>query len=202
VGVIIVAAGRGQRMGEERPKQLLDLGGRSLLRRSVEAFDGHPDIVEIVVVLPAELVDEGLALVGATQRLCRITAGGERRQDSVRAGLSQLSQPVSVILIHDAARPFADTALIDRVIAGAREPAPCRRCRRATPSRVPAGQSIVAETIPRQDIYWRRRHRDFAGMSSSPPCNLPRRKPSSPTKPCSPNVRGYSVRVSPATSAT
>jgi 2-C-methyl-D-erythritol 4-phosphate cytidylyltransferase / 2-C-methyl-D-erythritol 2,4-cyclodiphosphate synthase len=155
VGVIIVAAGRGQRMGGAQPKQLLDLAGRSMLQRSVDAFDGHPAIAEIVVVLPAELVPDGASLVGETKRVCRIAAGGERRQDSVRAGVQRLSGDVSVLLIHDAARPFADAALIDRVIAGAYESGAAVPAvpARDTVKRVPAGQSLVAETIPRADIW-------------------------------------------------
>ena len=84
VGVIIVAAGRGARMGAAVPKQLLDLGGRSILQRSVAAFDAHPRVSEMVVVLPPELVEDGPALVGKTTRPLQFTAGGVRRQDSVR----------------------------------------------------------------------------------------------------------------------
>ena len=155
MGVIIVAAGRGQRMGTDVPKQLLDLGGRSMLRRSVEAFDRHPDIAEIVVVLPAELVKDGASLVGPTTRSCTVTAGGDRRQDSVRAGFLGLSDEVSLLLVHDAARPFADAALIDRVIAAARESGAAVPALQArdTVKRAAANQSTVAETIPRQDIW-------------------------------------------------
>ncbi len=108
VGVIIVAAGRSTRMGADVPKPLLDLGGRTMLQRSVEAFDVHPGVDELVVVLPAELVTAGPSLVGPTSRPCRFVAGGERRQDSVRLGFAALSARVDPILVHDAARPFAD----------------------------------------------------------------------------------------------
>ena len=86
VSVILVAAGRGVRAGGTTPKQLLEMGGQTMLRRSVVACDAHPDVDELVVVLPAELVSEGPALVGATRARCVVVAGGERRQDSVRAG--------------------------------------------------------------------------------------------------------------------
>lgn len=155
VGVILVAAGRGTRLGAGVPKQLLELGGRSILRRSVGAFDAHPDVAEIVVVLPPEMVEQGASLVGATSRPCRFAAGGERRQDSVREGFAALSPHADVILIHDAARPFADRALIDRVIAGARERGavvPAVQAR-DTVKRVRAGDGKVSETIPRDEIW-------------------------------------------------
>src|SRR5262245_18604630 len=113
VGVIIVAAGRGTRVGAPVPKQLLDLGGRSILRRSVEAFDRHRTVSQLVVVLPDDLVPDGPALVGVTDRPCRFVAGGARRQDSVRHGLEALPPAIDLVLVHDAARPFADAVLID-----------------------------------------------------------------------------------------
>lgn len=155
VGVIVVAAGRGERLGGQVPKQLLDLGGRSLLARSVAAFDAHPAVGPIVVVLPPDLVPDGAALVGPTSRPCRFAPGGNRRQDSVRHGLAELPADADVVLIHDAARPFADAALIDRVIAGLVEhPAVVPAVQaRDTVKRVPVGGHVVAATIPREEIY-------------------------------------------------
>ena len=155
VGVIIVAAGRGARMGSALPKQLLDLGGRTILRRSVEAFDGHPRVSQMVVVLPPDLVGQGATLVGATTRPCVVVAGGERRQDSVRSGLTALPAGPEVVLVHDAARPFADRALIDRVIdatekTGAAVPAVAVR---DTVKRVDLARRVVAATIPREEIW-------------------------------------------------
>ncbi len=155
VGVIIVAAGRGVRLGASVPKQLLEISGRTMLRWSVDAFDGHPAVRHIVVVLPEELVERGAALVGATRRPCTFTAGGELRTDSVRLGLSRLADDVDLVLIHDAARPFVDRALVDRVIAGAAEfgaaipgvPA------RDTVKRVDVERKMIVETLPRREIW-------------------------------------------------
>ena len=116
VGVIIVAAGRSERMGSSVPKPLLELRGRSLLRHSVQVFDAHPLVRELVVVVPADLVHEGRSLVGSTSRPCHVVAGGERRQDSVRHGFDRISAGADLVLIHDAARPFVHEPLIDRVI--------------------------------------------------------------------------------------
>jgi 2-C-methyl-D-erythritol 4-phosphate cytidylyltransferase/2-C-methyl-D-erythritol 2,4-cyclodiphosphate synthase len=154
VGVIVVAAGRGARMGSAVPKQLLDLGGRTLLQRTVAAFDAHARVREIVVVLPAEHVAEGLSLVGETSRPCRFVAGGERRQDSVACGLRALDDAIEVILVHDAARPFVDAALIDRVIAAVEQTGaavPVVRPR-DTVKQLDAPGARVTATLPREHI--------------------------------------------------
>lgn len=155
VGVIVVAAGRGERLGSAVPKQLLDLAGRSMLRRSLDAFDRHAGVASLVVVLPAGLLGDGTTHLGSLERPCQVVAGGERRQDSVDAGLQALPAGVDLVLVHDAARPFVDAAVIDRVIAatartGVAVPAvPARD----TVKRVRHGQVMVAETIPRDQIW-------------------------------------------------
>jgi 2-C-methyl-D-erythritol 4-phosphate cytidylyltransferase/2-C-methyl-D-erythritol 2,4-cyclodiphosphate synthase len=153
--VIVVAAGRGERLGGNVPKQLLDLGGRTLLERSVEVFDRHPAVNALVVVLPKDLVASGRSLVGNTSRACIFAAGGERRQDSVKEGLAALPPDVDLVLVHDAARPFADSALIDRVIGGVLETGAAVPAVRArdTVKRVPAGTTTVGETLPRDEIW-------------------------------------------------
>lgn len=155
VGVIIVAAGRGERLGGAVPKQLLDVGGRSVLGRSVDAFDQHPAVDALVVVLPAELVASSASLIGETTHRCIAVAGGARRQDSVRAGLEALPDEIDLVLVHDAARPFADAALIDRVIVGA------ARCGAVVPAvqardtvkRVGVESMAIETTIPRDRIW-------------------------------------------------
>jgi 2-C-methyl-D-erythritol 4-phosphate cytidylyltransferase/2-C-methyl-D-erythritol 2,4-cyclodiphosphate synthase len=155
VGAIIVAAGRGDRMGSPVPKQLLDLGGRTMLQRSVATFDRHPAVAQIVVVLPSELVERGADLVGPTSRPCVVVAGGPRRQDSVAHGADALRADVDVVLVHDAARPFADSSLIDRVLdgvgrAGAAIPAIGVR---DTVKRSAPGDPALLETIPRDQLW-------------------------------------------------
>lgn len=154
VGAIIVAAGRGDRMGASAPKQLLDLGGRSMLQHCVAAFDRHPAVVQLVVVLPAELMPVGADLIGPTVRACAVVAGGERRQDSVARGVEALRADVDVVLIHDAARPFVDAALIDRVLAGvnAAGAAVPGIAVRDTVKQVERDTGRVTATIPRADL--------------------------------------------------
>ena len=121
VAAIIAAGGRGVRFGADRPKQFLDLGGRSILELSVAALAANERIAEIVVALPEDHVDTGAkALRAAIRRKLSVVAGGARRQDSVANAFAEASKEAEVIVIHDAARPFVTREVIDRTIDGAR----------------------------------------------------------------------------------
>jgi 2-C-methyl-D-erythritol 4-phosphate cytidylyltransferase len=110
---VIVAAGEGRRFGG--PKQFALLGGRPLLERCVESFDGHEAVGAIVLVLPDIQLGEGLGR--PFRKIAAVVAGGVRRQDSVRNGFGAVQgSGRDVVLIHDGARPLAGSALIGRVI--------------------------------------------------------------------------------------
>ena len=117
--VVIVAAGRGTRAGGDAlPKQYRPVGGVAVLTRALEGFAAHPKIDAVLSVIHRD--DQKHYLSAAAPfagQLLEPVPGGATRQESVRAGLEQLSRhsPRNV-LIHDAARPFADAALIGRVI--------------------------------------------------------------------------------------
>jgi 2-C-methyl-D-erythritol 4-phosphate cytidylyltransferase len=121
VGVVVVAAGQGVRFGGEGPKQFRELRGAPLLLHSLRPFLSHPAVLEVVVVLPpseAAMPPAWLApLLG--ERL-RAVPGGATRMDSVEAGLRVLTEQARVVLVHDGARPFPDSAVIDAIIAEAR----------------------------------------------------------------------------------
>jgi len=121
VAALIVAAGRGSRVGEHsRPKQYCPIGGVPMLTRTIAPFAEHPRVADILVVIHPD--DEALYEEASTPfagRLCKAARGGARRQDSVRAGLEALAREApSAVLIHDAARPFVKPELISRVIDG------------------------------------------------------------------------------------
>jgi 2-C-methyl-D-erythritol 4-phosphate cytidylyltransferase/2-C-methyl-D-erythritol 2,4-cyclodiphosphate synthase len=115
---LIVAGGSGQRFGAERPKQYLDLAGKPVLRRTVEAFLRHPQVGGVRVVIdPAwrDAYDAAVTGLGLPDPV----AGGASRQDSVRNGLEALAADGApgLVLIHDAARPLIDETTIGAVIA-------------------------------------------------------------------------------------
>jgi 2-C-methyl-D-erythritol 4-phosphate cytidylyltransferase len=114
---ILVAAGRGERMGASRPKAFLELGGEPILLKAARAFDRAPSVFAIVAVVPQELVIEARRLLAPLGKLLAVTAGGSRRQDSVLEGLKQAPEGWDgVVLVHDAARPLAETELVESVV--------------------------------------------------------------------------------------
>jgi 2-C-methyl-D-erythritol 4-phosphate cytidylyltransferase / 2-C-methyl-D-erythritol 2,4-cyclodiphosphate synthase len=116
---IILAAGRGERAGgAEGPKQYRMLGGRTVLRRTLDVFASHPAAGQIVVAIHADDVDKAAAAVQGTTPLPQLVIGGATRQASTLNALRALGSTTGQrVLIHDAARPFVDHALIDRVLA-------------------------------------------------------------------------------------
>lgn len=157
VGVVVVAAGRGTRLGGGTLKQYHFLAGVPVLLRAVRPFTAHPEVCQVVVVLPAadasspppflaDVAGPGLTLV----------AGGAERSDSVASGLAALRPECTVVLVHDGARPFVDRAVIDGVIRYA-------RAGEAAVAAVPLSDTVkesaaddptrVERTIPRERLW-------------------------------------------------
>jgi 2-C-methyl-D-erythritol 4-phosphate cytidylyltransferase len=119
---ILVAAGRGERMGGQRPKAFLPLAGRPLLLRAAEAFEAAPEVEAIVAVVPASDQREARDLLASLRKVTAVVPGGATRQDSVRAGLAALPDGFDgIVLVHDAARALVATALISSVARAAAE---------------------------------------------------------------------------------
>lgn len=121
VGVVVVAAGAGVRAGPGEPKQFRPILGVPMLLRALRPFTSHPDVLHVVVTLPPAYVERPPEWLGKLrgERLA-LVPGGAQRADSVRAGLAALPPEATVILVHDAARPFVGRGTIDVVIARAR----------------------------------------------------------------------------------
>lgn len=108
-------------MGGDVPKQFRPVAGVPLLLRAVGPFLRHPDVVEVVAVLPsAQVLSPPAWLAGLIGERLRIVAGGATRMDSVEGGLAALASSCTLVLVHDGARPFPEAEVIDRVIAAAR----------------------------------------------------------------------------------
>ena len=121
VGVVVVAAGAGVRAGPGEPKQFRPIVGVPMLLRALRPFTGHPEVRQVVVALPPGYAERPPEWLGKLRgdRLAFVP-GGTHRADSVRAGLEALPDDATIILIHDAARPFVSRETIDAVIARAR----------------------------------------------------------------------------------
>jgi 2-C-methyl-D-erythritol 4-phosphate cytidylyltransferase len=111
---VVVAAGDGVRLGAGIPKALCLIGGQTLLAHALARFVGHPGIDQVVAVVPGDRLDE---LRPALPAGVITVAGGTTRHESVAAGLGQLDASIDRVLVHDAARPFVPSEVIDRVLA-------------------------------------------------------------------------------------
>jgi len=119
VAAVVVAAGQGLRAGGEIPKQFRRIAGETLLERALSAFAEAPDVTFVQPVIRPDDVDLVRRLTSGMNVLEPV-AGGATRQASVRAGLEALvSCAPDIVLVHDAARPFASASLIARAIAAA-----------------------------------------------------------------------------------
>jgi 2-C-methyl-D-erythritol 4-phosphate cytidylyltransferase/2-C-methyl-D-erythritol 2,4-cyclodiphosphate synthase len=155
VVAIIAAGGQGRRLGAARPKQLLELGGRTLLQRSVDVFDRCDRVDEIVVVLPPDLASAGAVTLQPARKPLSVVAGGPRRQDSVANGFDHVADRADLVVVHDAARPFASEALIARTIDAAAESGAALAALpvKDTVKQAAGDGRLVAATLPRETIY-------------------------------------------------
>ncbi|MGU3537800.1 bifunctional 2-C-methyl-D-erythritol 4-phosphate cytidylyltransferase/2-C-methyl-D-erythritol 2,4-cyclodiphosphate synthase [Methylobacterium sp. A54F] len=131
VAAIVVAAGKGIRVGGGTPKQYRRVGGQPVLTRTLAALGGHDGIARIQVVIAADAAafyrDCVADLPAAVRaKLAAPVEGGATRQQSVRAGVEALAagepgREPAIVLVHDAARPYVDAGLIDRAVAAGRD---------------------------------------------------------------------------------
>jgi 2-C-methyl-D-erythritol 4-phosphate cytidylyltransferase/2-C-methyl-D-erythritol 2,4-cyclodiphosphate synthase len=160
VSALIAAGGRGVRLGADQPKQFLEIGGRSILERSIERFVSHPEVAEVVVALPAEYLESMRTRVTALGwSRVRCVEGGPRRQDSVERAFCAARADAVVVAVHDAARPFVSATLISRTVAAAAEhgaaiaAVPVRDTVKQAGGRVGAASRPITATLPREDIF-------------------------------------------------
>lgn len=148
------------RLGADRPKQFLDLGGRSILEMSIAALAASNRIDEVVVALPDDHLDAvSKILRRAIARPMSFVAGGARRQDSVANAFAKASPQADVILIHDAARPFVTQEVIGRTIDGAQAhgaaiaAVAARDTVKQAGDANPDGSRLIRGTIPRDTVF-------------------------------------------------
>jgi 2-C-methyl-D-erythritol 4-phosphate cytidylyltransferase / 2-C-methyl-D-erythritol 2,4-cyclodiphosphate synthase len=154
VSAIIAAGGRGQRFGGPSPKQLLSLGGRPILARSIAVFAACDLIAEIVVALPADLVAAPPPYLAGNGKPVTVVSGGESRRESVANAFARVSPRAEIVVIHDAARPFVTDDLIRRTVEAAAETGAAiaaLRARDTVKQSNPAG--VITATLPRDEIH-------------------------------------------------
>ncbi|MBN1417161.1 MAG: 2-C-methyl-D-erythritol 4-phosphate cytidylyltransferase [Planctomycetes bacterium] len=159
VGVILVAAGSGQRFAEaggRGAKVFASLLGKPLYRHALDRFLSFPEVIEIVLVAdPRAVGDLAAGISGIAPGRCRVVAGGARRQDSVANGLRALGPDARWIAIHDAARPAIHELDIRETLRRARAVGAAILARPSTDTlKEVGGDGAIARTLPR-DRIWR-----------------------------------------------
>jgi 2-C-methyl-D-erythritol 4-phosphate cytidylyltransferase len=154
---VIVAAGRGERLGSDRPKAFAKLNGRALLAESLERLETSDWIDSIVLVAP-EGWEEPAILLAEELGAGKVSAsvpGGATRAESVRAGVAEVPGEALVVLVHDAARPYLSEEVIERVLGPVGEgwdgAAPALPVADTLKRAAPDGS--VAETVDRSGLY-------------------------------------------------
>jgi 2-C-methyl-D-erythritol 4-phosphate cytidylyltransferase len=155
VSAIIVAAGSGTRLGETQPKAFVDLGGRPILFYAFRTIRELTPVAEVIVALPPG--KEGAARLAAQHAglhvPLKLTPGGAERQDSVRNALSLASTESDVVLVHDAARPFATPALFRACIEAAARTGGAVAAVALSDTLKQAASSIISATLPRAGLF-------------------------------------------------
>jgi 2-C-methyl-D-erythritol 4-phosphate cytidylyltransferase len=123
VWAVLAAAGRGERLGSDRPKAFAKLRDRPLLAESLERLEGSDWIDAIVIVAPPGWEEPSILVAEelACTKVVACASGGEARADSVRAGLAEVGEDAAVIAVHDAARPVLPEEVIERVLTALNE---------------------------------------------------------------------------------
>ena len=157
VWAILVAAGRGERLGLDRPKAFANLRDEPLLAEPLRRLEACPWVDDIVLVAPAGWEEPAIQLAEeegcGKVRAC--VTGGETRSDSVRAGLAEVPADALVVLVHDAARPLISDAVVERVLA------PLSEGWDGVVPGLPVGDTLklvggdggVQETVPRDGLW-------------------------------------------------
>ena len=156
---IVVAGGSGERFGDPRGKQFVELCGLPMVAWSLVAFDRAPSVREIVIVCAPErlsvMCDDVLERVALSKPVI-LAPSGETRQDSVYSGLRAAPADLEFVAVHDAARPLVDPELVERAIACVRTDTSLAGAILAIPCtstlKVVSGTMIVS--TPARDLYW------------------------------------------------
>lgn len=152
---IVVAAGAGTRLGGDVPKAFRKLGGKPLVSYSLTALNRCPQVNRIVLVAPASHVEQARGILAGEALGIddSVVAGGDHRHQSVLAGLRAVPEETEWALVHDAARPFATTALFADVIESAKAHSGAIAARRATDTLKREDDGRVIETLSRAGIW-------------------------------------------------
>ena len=156
IAAIILAAGRGERMGGKVDKAFIGLGPRPIVAYSLLVFESSPEIGAIVLVVRGDRVESTRELCNelGISKLFAIVEGGSLRQDSVRAGLAALPSEAGIVAIHDSARPLVTHELISATIDSARKTGSGVAARKIVDTiKVVTEGNVATSTLDRSNLW-------------------------------------------------
>lgn len=155
---ILMAAGKGSRMGSEVPKQFVEINGRMLMEYSLQTFQVHPRIDEIVVVLPPDYIEiEGVLsyLFQYYPKVVQVVAGGSERFQSSWAAIQWfVERRDDNLLLHDAARPGITNRIIDDILDTLEHEQAAVTAMPATDTVLRVFDGRLAETLNRSELFY------------------------------------------------
>lgn len=157
VEAVVVAGGAGERLKAGCPKALVALGGKPLFVHSLEVFEKSPLVQGVVLVVPGGHLDDFRSILRKRhfRKVTKVTAGGPTRRDSVFNGLRETQRDTTIVVVHDAARPFLTQGVLKKAIAR------CRRDKAAvvavavkpTIKQVDRKTMTVRQTLDRKELW-------------------------------------------------
>lgn len=150
---IVVAAGKGTRLGGERPKQFVELAGIPLIIHTLRQFEAAAEIDQVILVLPADQTAGFQSLITGFEltKCSRTVAGGRTRAQSVALGLAVVDN-AEVVAVHDGVRPFVTPSEIDRAVRAAQETGAAILVAPVSDTLKQIADRRVAATVPRDDL--------------------------------------------------
>jgi len=155
---VILAGGSGKRMGAYLPKQFLKIAGRSIIEHSISAFEKHPGISEICVVIHPDFVANVNHIVSEARfsKVAKVLCGGKERSDSSLAAISAYeSESEANLIFHDAVRPFLNQRIISDVIEGLGEGKSVAVAIPSTDTVFKLNESNCIESVPPRELLFR-----------------------------------------------
>lgn len=157
ISAIIVAAGKGKRMGEGYNKQYILLVGKPIVAHTIEVFENVGSIDEIVLVVgkgEIDLARKDIIHKYNFKKVVKIIEGGTERQDSVYNGLKAIDVNCNIVLIHDGARPFITGNIIEKSIKAAKDAGACVVAVRVKDTIKVVNKNMEVDYTPDRDILW------------------------------------------------
>ena len=151
---VIVAAGSGKRMGADRPKQFLELLGKTIIERTAAVFSGCKSIDEIIIVSSEAGLGECKKLLTNIEKPVKYVLGGSERYESVHNGIMAVDKDCDIILIHDGVRPFVTEQIIEASIDDAVKYGACAVGVKSKDTvKICGGDGFVEYTPDRETVY-------------------------------------------------